>query len=262
MVMLKNYLILKLLTPGLLLSFCLSTQVNSGLPPEAKLISRFEQHVEYPADYEVLAANAKSPNDRIALRLCSTDSILRAFYAAAVRPDVISLHISSGYLVGWYKTSPERTLILRSTDCLGNDPSVVPVELWALPSGAEPPTSSESMRFCQLEREYLALNHLKGHRPQLIKRREYESALRKLIAKLRANPKSLSLIQGYFLRGQNPKIERNLKDFQSFMERQNIRQSRYVVRLSQFSGDFYPPTPEPDYPDITLVRLAESCTKE
>ena len=270
MVMLKNYLTLSLPALGLTLISCVLSQAQSNSPPQAKLISRFEHRNEYSEDFEVRTAiitlsefvNAKNPNDRVAIRLCSNDSILRAFYTAAVSPDVIKLHIGSGGLIGWHKSPPERTLVLRSTDCLGNDSSVVPVELWALPNGAEPPASSESIKSCQVKLDHLALNHLKGHRPQLIKRREYESTLRKLVAKLRANANSLGLIQGYFLRGPNPKIEQNLRDVQSFMERHNIPQSRYVVRLSQFWGDFYQHSPEPNYPDINLVRLAESCRKE
>lgn len=266
----KNSLTIIVLALALIGTYCVSSQAQSNLRPEAKLIYRFEQRIEYPADYEVRAAvialsesvDAKNPNDRVAIRLCSNDSILRAFYTAAVSPDVIKLHVGSGGLVGWHKTPPERTLILRSTDCLGNDSSVVPTELWALPNGAEPPPSSESMKFCQLKLDYLALNHLKGHRPQLIKRREYNSALRKLVVKLRANPNSLGLIQGYFLREPNPKIEQNSRDFQSFMERHNIQQSRYVVRLSQFGGDFYQSTPEPNYPDVNLVYLDKFCKKE
>lgn len=268
--MLKNYLTVKFPVLGLTLIFCVSPQAQSDLRPEARLISRFEQRVGYPSNYEVLTAvralsefvSAKNPNDRVAIRLCSTDSMLRAFHTAAVGPDEIKFHMSTGWLVGWHKISGERTLILRSADCLGDDPAVAPVEIWALPGGAAPPASSESIKFCQLRLEYLSLNHLKGHRPRLIKRREYETALRKLIATLRADPNSFGVLQGYVLKGPNPKAEQNLKDIQSFMGRHGIQQTKYVVRLGQYWGDFSPLTPEPNYPDVHLVRLAESCLKE
>jgi hypothetical protein len=138
---------------------------------------------------------------------------------------------------------------------------VAPVELWALPKAVSPPPFVESMKFCQLNFNYLAGNQLKGSRPHLIKQREYTSALLKLVAKLRANPKSLGLIWGHFLRERTPIMEQHLDDVHTFMERHKIPQNRYVVRLSQFGGDFSPSTPEPEYPDVDVVYLSQQCKR-
>jgi hypothetical protein len=269
--MLKNPLTLTVLWLAAALSFDVFTKAQSGAQTEAKLIYRFEQRIEYPADYEVISkaveslsehVAAKNSNDRVAIRLCSNDSVLRAFYTATASPWGIRSHMSSGWLGDWYKTLPERTLVLRSTDCLGKESPIAPVELWALPRGVSPPPFVESMKFCQLNFDYLADNQLEGSRPRLIRQREYESALRRLVAKLRANPKALGLIWGFFLRGRTPIMEQHLRAVHSVMERHNIPQSRYVVRLSQFGGDFHPSTPEPKYPDVDVVYLTRQCKSE
>jgi hypothetical protein len=117
------------------------------------------------------------------------------------------------------------------------------------------------MKFCQLKFNYLAGNQLKGSRPHLVTQGEYESALLKLVAKLRANPKALGLVWGYFLRDRTPVMEQGLRDVHLFMERHNVPKNRYVVRLSQFGGDFYPSTPEPKYPDIDVVYLSRQCKR-
>jgi hypothetical protein len=57
-------------------------------------------------------------------------------------------------------------------------------------------------------------------------------------------------------------MEQHLREVHSFMERQNIPQSRYVVRLSQFGGDFNPRTPEPKYPNVDVVSLTRQCKSE
>lgn len=267
--MLRNLLTTTILSMAVALTFVFSCQAQSGVQPKAKLIYRFEQPIEYPADYEVSTKavesllkyiDAKNANDRVAIRLCSNDSLLRAFYTATESPWEIWGHMVTG-LGDWHKTLPERTVVLRSTDCLGSDPAVSPVELWALPKGVSEPASVESMKFCQLKFNYLAGNQLKGNRPHLVKQREYESALLKLVAMLRANPKALGLIWGYFLRERTPIMEQRLRDVHLFMERHNVSQNRYVARLSQFGGDFYPSTPEPKYPDIDVVYLSRQCKR-
>jgi hypothetical protein len=269
--MLKNPLSLTILSMAAALTFNVSAKAQIGVQPEAKLIYRFEQRIEYPADYEVSTkavqsllkyVDAKNSNDRVAIRLCSNEPILRAFYMATGSPWEIWGHMVTGWLGDWHKTPPERTLVLRSTDCLGNDATVAPVELWALPNGVSPPPFVESMKFCQLNFDYIVANQLKGSRPRLIRKREYETALRRLVAKLRTNPKALGLIWGQFLRERTPVMEQHLREVQSLMERYNIPQNRYVVRLSQFGGDFHPSTPEPKYPDVDVVNLSRQCKRD
>jgi hypothetical protein len=253
------------------LAFNVPSQAQSSVHPEAKLVYRFEQPMEYPTDYGVSTKaveslskyiDAKNANDRVAIRLCSNDSLLRAFYTATESPGEIWGHMVTGWLMGWDKTSSERTLVLRGTDCLGQNATVAPVELWALPKGVSPPPFVESIKFCQLKFDYLAWNQLKGGRPHLIKQREYESALLKLVAKLRANPRALGLIWTYFLREHVPTKEQHLRDVDLFMKSHKIPQSRYVVRQSQFGGDFDPSTPEPEYPDVDVVYLSGPCKRE
>ena len=261
--------IIKIQSLVLLATFVVGAQ--SRAHSEAKLIYRFEQQIEYPHDYDVTTkaverlskyVTAENANDRVAMRICSKDSLLRAFYTAAGNPWEIWGHMVTGWLAGWDKVSPERTLILRSADCLGSDVNVSPMELWALPASAPPPTFVESMKFCQLSFDHLAGNQLKGVRPHLVKQREFESALLKLIARLRADPKALGLVWGYFLRERTAIIEQRLKDAHLFMERCGISQDRYVVRLSQFGGDFHSSTPEPNYPDVDVVHLLKVCKRQ
>ncbi len=271
LLMLKKILLLIILLFVIASPFDISFQAQSGAQPEAKLIRRFEQRIEYPADYDVSTkaveslskyVDAKNPKDRVAIRLCSNDSVLRAYYSAAESPGDIWGHMVTGWLIGWDKTSPERTLFLRGTDCLGSDTSVASVELWALPNGVAPPSFVESLKSCQMRFDYLAGNQLKGDRPHLLSQHKYNLALRRLVAKLRANPKALGLIWGYFLKDRTPIMEQHLRGVNTFMERHNISQSRYVVRLIQFGGDFYPSTPEPKYPDVDVVYLSRICKRE
>ena len=229
--------------------------------PKAILVHRFEKKTDqYPisqAVYASLKDYPKDPNNVIALRVCSNDKFPLALYASAANPVIVQGYIQSG----WMNPIPyERIPFLRSEDCLSENSSIVPVEVWVVPKGASLPPYVESVRFCQLRFGYVATNKLEG-RPYLVSQREYQVALRKLVAKLRRNPKAVALFWGQYIREPSPILEKSLRDILGFMNQYGFERNRYYAELDHYGGDYWESTPEPQYPDILTVEISEKCRK-
>jgi hypothetical protein len=89
------------------------------------------------------------------------------------------------------KLSGRRNIsLLRSEGCLSHNPAIAVTEFWAIPKGATPPPSVESIRSSQAQLEVVrtedTIKSAKG----------YRAALQQLAAKLRAKPEAAGVIVG------------------------------------------------------------------
>jgi hypothetical protein len=229
--------------------------------PTAILVHRFEKKTDqYPisqAVYASLKDYPKDPNNIIALRVCSKDKFPLALYASAANPMIIQ-----GYIfAGWMNPIPsERIPFLRSEDCVSEDSSIAPVEVWVVPKGASLPPYVESLQSCQLRFSHVAENKL-GWRPYLVSEHQYQVALRKVVAKLRRNPKAVALFWGQYIREPSAILEKSLRDISGFMNQYGFERNRYYTEIDRFGGDYLEGTKEPQYPDIVTVEISEGCRK-
>ena len=245
----------------LLLTHIVFSALQGSANSEAKLVHRFERETNQSSISQAVDASLKDysndPNNIIALRVCSKDTFPFSLYSSAVSPVIVQGYIQLGWL---NPISRERIPFIRAEDCNVNDSPIAPVEVWVVPKGASLPPHVESVQFCQLRFSYIATNKLKG-RPHLLSRREYQMALRNLVAKLRRNPKSVALFWGEYLREPSPMLEKNLRDLSALMEQQGFGGERYLTKFNHFGGDYQEGTPEPQYPDITTVEVSARCRK-
>src|SRR6185436_14820446 len=100
--------------------------------------------------------------------------------------------------IDFYGYSPERVIILRSEDCLGPNPSVTATEIWAVPKGASPPPSIESVKSCQVLIDPLGAQGF----PE--RGQAYKNALQKVPSFLRERPRAVGVILGYYFRHPGP----------------------------------------------------------
>jgi hypothetical protein len=250
-----------LLLKSLLLTHIIFSGLQVSAKPEAKLVHRFEKEVNQYLISQAVDASLKEysndPNNIIALRVCSKDTFPLSLYSSAVSSVIVQAYIQ----VGWLNPiSQERIPFIRAEDCNVDDSPVAPVEMWVVPKGASLPSHVEFAQFCQLRFSYIATNKLKGL-PHLLSRREYQMALRKLVTKLRRNPKAIALFRGEYLREPSPVLEKNLRDVSALMERHGLGSDRYLTKFDHFGGDYREGTPEPQYPDIITVEVSARCRK-
>src|SRR5438067_273686 len=135
----------KILVIVIVLFVCSVTSVSqkSG-PPKAKLIrSAFTGgdflHVIEEAALD-LKEYASEPGDMAAVRVCSKEPLPLALTIATASPFIMVEYLEH------YGLSRERILFLRAEDCSGNNPEIAVTEFWAIPKGATPPTSVESIK--------------------------------------------------------------------------------------------------------------------
>jgi hypothetical protein len=235
---------------GLLLFSGTSLTRQASVHPEAKLVRRYEERCGYSCAQELAidlgGVYGKNLDDTVAVRFCSKDPLPVALStSAAAYRNVISI------LEGSYGYMPERVLFLRSEECLGSNRAIATTEFWVISNGATLPPSVESMKSSQVRIEPLGMDGLIG------RMRSYKAALQMLPTILRANPKAVGVVVGYYYKQPSLVLKRRLREVQKILKQSKLSQDRYYVRLAPWTGEqaVDPPNPEPKYPSVFVVNI-------
>jgi hypothetical protein len=191
---------------------------------------------------------ANGSGDMVAIRLCSKEPMPVALSTAAASPFIMLEYLDH------YGFSRERILLLRSEDCLGDNPAIAVTEFWAIPKGAGRPQSVESIKSNQARLEVVrtedTIKSAKG----------YRVSLRQLIAKLRVKPEAVGVVVGSYNENPSPTLKKNLHVARRVLEQSRLSGGRYFVRLTPPSGmrSDDPSEPEPKYPSLFVVEVAKA----
>lgn len=235
---------------GLLLCFATLSQGQESKQPEAKLVrSPFAGgdvvHVIQEAALD-LKEYASGSGDMVAIRLCSKEPMPVALSTAAASPFIMLEYLEH------YGFSQERVLLLRSEDCLGDNSAIAVTEFWAVPKGATPPPSVESIKSSQARLEVVrtedTIKNAKG----------YRAALQQLIAKLRAKPEAAGVVVGTYYENPSPALEQNLRKAQKVLEQNGLSANRFYVRVQPLLGERADDEPQPKYPSLFVVEVAKA----
>jgi hypothetical protein len=237
---------------GLLLPANAPALKQADVRPAAKLIHRSERSCGYSCAQEVAidlgGIHANQPDDRVAVRFCSKQSLPLALSTAAAAYGYVTSELSD-----IYNYTPQRILILRSEDCLGPNPAVTATEFWVIPQGAAPPASVESVSSKQVHSEAIGRKNLSVEGS-----RDYRTAVRELIAKLRARPEAVGVVLGNYYNRPSPAMRRRLREVRGLLRQSRLPQDRYFVRLAPWTGEYRinPPETEPKYPSVSIVEIS------
>lgn len=223
--------------------------------PSRRLVTRGELHHPLSEIHLDIEESAGKPEDVVAMRICSDEPLPVALFISVVNPAWIGQSFVEGSITGRLFFAPERVLILRSADCPVDDPPHVPVEFWGVPKGAALPPSVESIKLCQAKLEVVASSET------VKSSRAYRAALNALAVKLSANPELIGVIRGEYNFRPSGSLKRALKESERFLDRTGVSRQRFFVRL-KLSANYNPeyPKPEPKFPDIFAVRIAQACS--
>jgi hypothetical protein len=223
--------------------------------PNAELVRRYEHGCGDSCNQELAidlgGVAGTQPDDSVAIRFCSKESLPKALAFAASPPaNVISI------LEGVYKYTPERILFLRSDDCISSNSAVAATEYWVIHKGGAIPPSIESVKSCQVNLGSL------GYRGAIA--RDYRAALRDLPNKLKGNPARFGVVLGYYIKRPSRTLRQRLNEAKQFLEKSGLPQNRYIVSLKQWTGGYVadPPEPETKYPDIAVIEVTEKCERK
>jgi len=235
---------------GLFLYFTTLSLGQESKQPEAKLVrSPFAGgdviHVIQEAALD-LKEYASGADDMVAVRVCSKEPLPVALSIAAASPFIMLEYLEH------YGFSRERVLLLRSESCLGDNSAIAMTEFWAIPKGAVPPPSVESIKSSQAQLEVVrtedTIKSAKG----------YGAALQKLIAKLRAKPESTGVVVGSYYEKPSLALERSLRKAQRALEQNGLSADRFYVRATPLLGERADNDPEPKYPSLFVVEVAKA----
>jgi hypothetical protein len=219
--------------------------------PEAKLVrSPFAGgdivHVIQEAALD-LREYASGADDMVAIRVCSKEPLPVALSISAASPFIILEYLEH------YGFSRERVLLMRSESCLGENQTIAVTEFWAIPKGAAPPPSVESIKSSQARLEVVRTEDT------IKSANGYRAALRQFIAKLRAKPEATGLVVGSYNENPNPTLEKNLGVARRVLEQSGLSEDRYFVRLTPPTSvrSDEPAKSEPKYPNLFVVKVAK-----
>lgn len=236
----------------LLLGLFLLAAANArGQSAQSVLVHRYENGYSLHSleDNAAYLADSAGIHGVVAVRLCSKESMPLALSIAAADPFVITASLRVDY-----DFTPERILFLRSEDCLGSNPMLAATELWAVPQGAAPPASIESVRFDQVRLESIGTEASSTDNARI-----YRAARRKLIEKLRERPNAIGVVLGYYYREASPVMKRRLCETRNLLKQSGISANRYFVRLMPWIGErsITPSEPEPKSPSLFVIEVAQ-----
>ncbi len=232
-----------------LLCFAILSQGQESKQPEAKLVrSPFiggdVMHVIQEAALD-LKGYASGSDDMVAIRVCTKEPLAVALSIATASPFIMLEYLEH------YGFSRERVLLLRSEDCLGNNPTIAVTEFWAIPTGAAPPSSVESIRSSQAQLEVVrtedTIKSAKG----------YRAALQQLTAKLRARPEAAGVVVGTYYEHPSPALEQNLRKAQRVLKQNGLPEDRFYVRATPLLGE-QAEEPKSKYPSLFVVEVAKA----
>lgn len=198
-----------------------------------------------------IKANAGGPEDTAAIRICSAEPMPVALIIAAANPFAVAEYLSH------YGFSPERVLFLRAENCPKVVRGVAVTEFWAIPKGAVPPHSVESVKASQAQADVVRAN-------STIKSDEdFNDALLKLSSKLRTNRGATGVIVGSYTGTPPGILKMNIRKAERFLRRSNIEPRRYFSRLQKLTGPRteLPSNYQVKYPDLFIIELQENSRK-
>ncbi len=193
-----------------------------------------------------LKEHASGAGDMAAIRLCSKEPMPVALSTAAASPFIMLEYLEH------HGFSRERVLLLRSEECLGANPAIAITEFWAIPKGATPPPSVESISSSQARLEVVRTEDM------IKNAKGYRAALHQLIAKLRAKPEAAGVIVGAYYETPSPALEQNLRKAQRMLERNGLSAERFYVRVKPLLGERPDDEPQPKYPSLFVVEVAKA----
>lgn len=245
----------------LLSSFALSLGQEANQPkavPSRRLVRRGEMYSPLQEIYLDLEGSTRNRGDMIAMRICSREPLPLAMFLSVVSPIGIGESIAKEGINGRAFFSRDRIMILRSPDCPVTYPPYVPLEFWGVPKGAALPPSVESAKLCQIRVEGVDSD-------QPVKSLQaYRASLSEILAKVRENPGTVAIVRGEYNVRPSVSMRRALREAEKFFGRSGLPRDRYFVRLkpSAYYDPEYNHEPEPKYPSVIAVRIAQDCGSE
>jgi hypothetical protein len=223
-----------------------------------RLVTRDEMYSPLQEIYLDLESYAGNPGDMIAMRICSREPLPLAMFLAGVSPTGRGESIAKEGLNGRVFFPRDRIMILHSPDCPVTHPPYVPLEFWGVPRGATLPPSVESVKLCQVRVEGVDSDE------PVSNLRAYRASLREILAKVLENPEAVAIVRGEYNVRPSASMRRALKEAERFFGRSGLPRNRYFVRLkpSAYNNPAYNPEPEPNYPTVVAVRIAQNCSVE
>jgi hypothetical protein len=187
---------------------------------------------------------ASGANDTIAIRVCSKEPMPVALSTATASPFIILEYLEH------YGFSRDRILFLRSEECLMTNPSVALTEFWALPQGAAPPPSVETIRSSGVRFEVVRTGDT------IKNARSYHAALKVFVAKLCAKSDVAGVVVGSYYKHPSRTLEKNLLVAKMMLERSGVPADQFYIRTSPNSGVHEHNESEPNYPNLFIIEMA------
>src|SRR3989442_1346803 len=129
----------------------------------------------------------REPTTTVALRVCTKEPLLRAFYFSGRRPYDILEHVRMIY--GY---TADRVSFVVTEEC-GSDSSAKTVaDVWIIPGGTSPPSSTRSIKMCQVKQDPSGLNR------RIRTDREFDEMLNKLTSALNSETQAIGVIVGAY----------------------------------------------------------------
>jgi hypothetical protein len=214
------------------------------------LIKRYEKGYSLHSleDNATYVVDSAGRNGRVAVRVCSKEPLAIAVSIAAGDPFALTPIFQSVYGL-----KPDRIIYLRSEECLTSNAEVAATELWAVPEGAQLPSSVESIKSNNIRMASVPKNNIL--KPGT---RAYREATRELISRLRTTKRSVGIVLGYYYDQPSPEMKRRLLEIRRALEQSGLPQNRYFVSLTPWKADrgVDPRSPEPVYPTLSIVEMA------
>jgi hypothetical protein len=242
-----------LLTAGLLLLS--GVQFWGQERAEPVLIKRYDKGYSLHSleDNAAYVVDSAGRGGRVAVRVCSKESLAVALSIASGDPFALTPILQTVYGL-----KPDRIIYLRSEGCLGPNAELAATELWAVPEGAQLPSSVESIKSSEIRFESIPKNSTleKGTR-------SYRAATRQLISRLRTSKETVGIVLGYYYDRPRPVMKRRLVEIRRALEQSGLPHHRYFVSLTPWKAErgVDPPSPEPSYPTISIVEVSIDGSK-
>ena len=243
-----------LIVAGLILSFVILSYGQNTKKADARMVREpFAGGDALHAIQEValdLKAQATGIGDRVAVRVCSKEKMPVALLTATASPFLLRDQLQD------YGFQTRLILFLRSEDCLAQDTSIAVTEFWVVPSGAEPPTSVESIRADQADVQVVKT-------ADTIKTaQDYSAALRDLIRRTSNRADVVAVVLGSYYKQPGAPLQKNLQMAKRLLELGDVQASRIFTHAAPFSGVSDGEQREPAYPGLFVFSTGVDAVME
>lgn len=194
--------------------------------------------------------------EKTVIRLCSQKPLRIAIATAAADPVVISRRLFYNYSIPF-----DRTIVGRSEDCSGRLKTTTATELWAVSDDASLPPVVESIKSCQIKVQYIKSDIKNGTKVPVRRTYDHKKSVEKLISELRANPRAVGIVIGYYLKKPNKKLKVRLQVAKRMLVKSGLPLDRFFIQLMPWTGyyELYPVEPEPEYLSVAMVDVVPEC---